>query len=97
MFCLLKCEFSEDDRGGEYINTVRCQTYQLWKAINQDEEKKQWGVALKKNDAEERVRRISLIEEDTDAGRQRGRNKPMESLGPACPGRRGRSLLFLSM
>lgn len=48
MFCLLKCEFSEDERGGEYINTVRCQTYQLWKAINQGEEKKQWGVALKK-------------------------------------------------
>lgn len=53
MFCLLKCEFSEEKRGDEYINTVRCKTYQLWKAINQGEEKKQWGEALK-NDAEER-------------------------------------------
>lgn len=93
-FRLLKCEYSEDKGGDEYINTVRCKTYQLWKAINQEEEKKQCRQVLK-NDAEERVVRISLIEDGTDAGRQRGRNKPVESLGPLCPGRRGRSLLFL--
>lgn len=64
--------------------------------INQGEEKKQWGEALK-NAAEERVRRTSLIEDDTDTRHQRGWNKSMESLGPPCPGRRSRSLLFLLM
>lgn len=38
-----------------------------------------------KNDAEERVGRVSLIEDGTDTGLQRGKSKPVECLGSWSP------------
>lgn len=40
-FRLPESAFSEDETGDEFISTVRCNTYQLWEAINRDKEKTQ--------------------------------------------------------